>query len=69
MFYRARLIGGEFSAGDESLACELYGEAEVPWDELSFPVVTETLRHYFHDRQHAAFPVHHNNIIIKRRAR
>ncbi|MGB1092447.1 MAG: NUDIX hydrolase, partial [Oceanobacter sp.] len=37
----------EFSAGDESLEVELFSEDEIPWDNLAFPTVEETLRRYF----------------------
>ncbi|MEM7217991.1 MAG: NUDIX hydrolase [Pseudomonadota bacterium] len=49
MFYRAELVDGEpgrgFDVGEESLDVRLYAETEIPWDALSFPVVTDTLRH------------------------
>ena len=57
MFYRGRLDPPEFAAGPESLEVRLFSEAEIPWDELAFPVVTATLRHYLADRQHGRFPV------------
>ena len=56
MFYRAELSDLDFSAGEESLAVGLYGESDIPWDELSFPVVTDTLKCYFADRDNGEFP-------------
>ena len=56
MFYRADLSDLDFSAGEESLAVGLYGESDIPWDELSFPVVTDTLKCYFADRDNGEFP-------------
>jgi hypothetical protein len=56
MFYRAELSDLNFSAGEESLAVGLYGESDIPWDELSFPVVTDTLKCYFADRNAGEFP-------------
>ena len=58
MFYRGDLIGPEFGSGPESLEVALFDEAEIPWDHLAFPVVTETLHHYFEDRRSGVYPVH-----------
>lgn len=49
MFYRARLLDLEFSAGTESLEVKLFAEAEVPWDEIAFPTVSKTLKLFFAD--------------------
>ena len=56
MFYRAQLADLNFFAGDESLAVKLCSEDEIPWDELSFPVVTDTLKCYLADREKGTFP-------------
>lgn len=40
----------DFSPGIESLETELYSEADIPWDQLAFPVVRDTLKNYFYDR-------------------
>jgi len=39
-----------FSPGIESLDTKLFTESDIPWDELSFPVVKKTLKSYFTDR-------------------
>ena len=67
MFFRARLTDLDFSAGLESMEVKLFSEAEIPWDELAFPVITDTLQHYFADRQARDFPVHYNDLIFNRR--
>ena len=69
MFYRANLVDGQFAAGPESLEVALFNEQDIPWDELAFPVVTDTLKHYFADRKTGDFPVHEAEIDIKRRLR
>jgi len=56
MFYRAQLADLNFFAGDESLAVKLCSEDEIQWDELSFPVVTDTLKCYLADREKGTFP-------------
>jgi ADP-ribose pyrophosphatase YjhB (NUDIX family) len=57
MFYRCDLVDGEFGVGPESLESALYGRDEIPWDEIAFPVVHETLKQYFDDVDAAHFPV------------
>ena len=56
LFYRGEMIGDDYGAGPESLDAQLYDEADIPWDELAFPVVTRTLKAYFRDRQINSFP-------------
>jgi len=58
MFFRARLIGPAYAAGPESDEVALFAEADIPWRELAFPVIGETLRRYFEDRATGVFPVH-----------
>jgi ADP-ribose pyrophosphatase YjhB (NUDIX family) len=55
---RARLLDRDFSPGFESLEVQLFREAEIPWDEIAFPVILETLRLYFADLTVGTFPFH-----------
>lgn len=57
MFYRCTLDDGAFGVGPESLETALYGEDEIPWEEIAFPVVQQTLRAYFEDRRRDEYPV------------
>lgn len=57
IFYRGEVVDGAFDVGPESLEVQLFSEADIPWDEIAFPVVTETLREFFADRKGATFPV------------
>lgn len=57
MFYRGELRGGEYGVGPESTETGLFHESEIPWRELAFPVVQETLREFFEDRRRDHFPV------------
>ncbi|MEE9343580.1 MAG: NUDIX hydrolase [Gammaproteobacteria bacterium] len=50
MLFRGEIIDGEFSPGIESLECKLFSESEIPWDQLAFKVVHETLKQYYSDR-------------------
>ena len=66
MFYRAELVDGTYSAGEETLEAELFAEQEIPWSELAFPVIEKTLELYFRDRPRDKFPVHTHDIIINK---
>jgi ADP-ribose pyrophosphatase YjhB (NUDIX family) len=57
MFYRGELADGVYGVGPESLASDLFEERDIPWDQLAFPVVMETLREYLADRRSGQFPV------------
>lgn len=54
-FYRAELADQNFGAGEESLDVRLFSEDEIPWAELAFPVVEDTLKYYFEDRRKQEF--------------
>ena len=58
LFYRARLLSDQFNPGYETIEARLFTEAEVPWDELAFRTVKETLEAYFADRRRGSFGLH-----------
>jgi ADP-ribose pyrophosphatase YjhB (NUDIX family) len=66
MFFRATLQDLDFYAGEESLEVQLFNEDEIPWDNLAFPVITETLKHYFKDRASNTFETRYMDIVIER---
>ena len=51
MFYTARLLSDQFKPGHETIEARLFHEDEIPWDEIAFRTVRETLRLYFDDRR------------------
>jgi len=53
LFYRATLLSDQFNPGYETIEARLFAEDEVPWDELAFRTVKETLECYFADRKGA----------------
>jgi ADP-ribose pyrophosphatase YjhB (NUDIX family) len=57
MMFRGHLTEPEFSAGPESLEVALFSEDEIPWDEIAFPLVKKTLRHFFSDRKTGEYPM------------
>lgn len=58
MLFRARLLDLDFSAGAETLEVRLVDENEIPWDELAFATVRNTLARYFDDRRKGEYRFH-----------
>ncbi len=58
LFYRARLLSDQFKPGHETIEARLFSEADIPWDELAFKTVKETLNCYFADRRKGSYSVH-----------
>ena len=63
MMFRSRLLDLDFSPGAESLEVKLYKEDDIPWDELAFTTVRETLSLYFKDRREGRFRQHNGDVI------
>ena len=57
-FFRAALTSDKFDPGHETMEARLFAEHEIPWDELAFRTVKETLEHYFADRRAGRFGTH-----------
>ena len=49
LFYRANLDDLDYAAGVESLEVKLLAERDIPWSEIAFPTVSNTLRFFFAD--------------------
>lgn len=60
--FRAHLKDTRFEPGDESLEVELFAEDEIPWDDIAFRVLQETLIQYFKDRPAGKFPFYMGEI-------
>ncbi len=58
LFYRAKLLSTEFDPGFETMEARLFSESEVPWDEIAFQTVRETLKFYFADQKTGQFAFH-----------
>lgn len=58
LFYRATLLSEEFNPGHETIEARLFSEADIPWDELAFRTVKETLEAFFADRRAGHFGLH-----------
>ena len=62
IFYKARLLSDVFNPGFETIEAKLFEEHEIPWDELAFKTVKETLAFYFQDRQQGKYQLHQSVI-------
>ena len=63
VFYRARLLDGDFAPGQETLEVGLFREGEIPWKQIAFRTVSETLRHFYADRKAGSFSFHAGEIL------
>ena len=63
IMYRARLLDLDFHPGEESLETKLFTEQEIPWDNIAFTTIRQTLKFYFQDRQTDNFRFHSGDII------
>ncbi|MFQ5754735.1 MAG: NUDIX hydrolase [Acidiferrobacterales bacterium] len=63
LFYRGQLTDLDYAPGSESLEVDLFHEHVVPWDQLAFRVVRETLKLYYQDRLTGRFRTHVGDIV------
>lgn len=52
LFYLAQLTSETFEPGPETIEARLFAEPEIPWEDLAFRTVRQTLEWYFEDRAH-----------------
>ncbi|CAN7154369.1 NUDIX hydrolase [Pseudoduganella sp. LjRoot289] len=50
MFYLATLRDLDFAPGEESLDVQMFTEEQIPWEDLAFPTIRNTLELFFADR-------------------
>jgi ADP-ribose pyrophosphatase YjhB (NUDIX family) len=62
MLFRGQLLDLAFHPGAETLETQLFDETEIPWRELAFVTVRNTLTHYFNDRHKGKFGFHMGTI-------
>lgn len=58
LFYRAQLLSDQFDPGFETMEARLFDEQDIPWDEIAFKTVGETLKRFFADRSRGHYAVH-----------
>jgi ADP-ribose pyrophosphatase YjhB (NUDIX family) len=61
-YYRARMLDLTLAPGTETIEARLFREDEIPWDELAFRTVRQTLEFYFADRRNGAFHLHAGDV-------
>ena len=62
MLFRGRLLDLDFHPGEESLETALLAEDQVPWGEIAFATVRNTLHHYYSDRRAGQYRFHMGTI-------
>lgn len=62
LFYRARMTDAALDPGPETLEARLFHEHEVPWDQIAFRTVKDTLQHYFACRKAGSYTLHTSSI-------
>ncbi len=61
-FYTAELLSQEFNFGHETSAVRLVAQSEVPWDQIAFRTVKETLERFFASTPGAGQTLHHFDV-------
>ncbi len=62
LMFLASMANAAAKPGKESLEVKLFTKQEIPWDELAFTVIRETLRLYLKDLPTGRFPFHTGDI-------
>ena len=58
ILFRARLLGPDIHAGAETLEARLFAESEIPWGQIAFATIRNTLTHYYNDRRQGEYKFH-----------
>lgn len=66
LIFRSRLLDLDFKPGEESLEVKLFTPETIPWDELAFSTVRETLRFYLEDARNGGYSLHVGDIVRTR---
>ena len=61
-FFRAQLTSTDFDPGHETQEARLFAEQDIPWDDIAFRTVRETLQCYFGDRSRGRYDLHQVDI-------
>ena len=57
-FFRAKLLSDQFNPGHETMEAKLFEEADIPWDDLAFRTVRESLKAFYAVRKADEFGFH-----------
>jgi len=53
--FHARMLSPHVAPGQESLSAKLFDASEIPWAEIAFSVIRETLERFLEDRSRGRF--------------
>lgn len=62
ILFRARLLDSNIKAGAETLEVRLLSEHEIPWEQLAFATIRNTLTDYYNDRKQGEYKFHMGTI-------
>ena len=62
LYYRARLLSDRFEPGHETIEARLFAQDDIPWDEIAFRTVRETLLRFYSDRKAGVVGVHNFDV-------
>jgi ADP-ribose pyrophosphatase YjhB (NUDIX family) len=63
LLFRSRLLDLDFAPGEESLEVALFEARDIPWEQIAFPVIYETLKAYLRDREQGVYPMRSSTIV------
>jgi ADP-ribose pyrophosphatase YjhB (NUDIX family) len=61
-FYTAPLQSTQFNPGHETMATQVVSESQIPWDDIAFRTVKDTLQRFFANPPGSAQRVHHFDV-------
>jgi len=56
LMFRARLLDSDFGPTKESTEVRLFSESDIPWEDIAFESIRQTLADFFSDRPAQAYP-------------
>jgi ADP-ribose pyrophosphatase YjhB (NUDIX family) len=62
MVFRGTMRSPDFKPGTESLDVQLFALADIPWDDLAFPVIHDALERYVADAASGTFTMHFGSV-------
>ncbi|MCP3951326.1 MAG: NUDIX hydrolase [Desulfobacterales bacterium] len=65
LMFRARLVSPDFHRTKESAQVRLFDAEKIPWHEIAFPAIEETLKFFLADRPDGVFPFQIHPILEK----
>jgi len=65
LFYLAQMTSDKIDPGPETLEAGLFAEQDIPWDDIAFHTVAQSLRWFFEDRKANNFQMHSGDIHYK----